>query len=129
MRGKLAFGIAALGLILGTVPLLGHHSFTALYDTDKVIKVEGKLTQFMFRNPHSFVHLDVKEEDGQVIRYAIEWAAAGQLSRDGLSGGSLRPGDLVVITGNPGRNPSDHRLRMKTLTRTSDGLKWGGTFD
>ena len=129
MRGKLAFGIVALGVGLSAAPVFAHHSFTALYDTDKVVKIEGKLTQFMFRNPHSFVHLDVKEEDGQVTRYAIEWAAAGQLTRDGVSGGSLRPGDLVVVTGNPGRNTSDHRLRMKTLTRTSDGLKWGGTFD
>ena len=38
-------------------------------------------------------------------------------------------GDHVVITGNPGRNPEDHRLRMRTIARPSDGWKWGGTFD
>ena len=129
MKCTRAFGIVAIAMLLVSAPLFAHHSFTALYDTDKTVTIEGKLTQFMFRNPHSFVHLDVKGEDGTVTRYAIEWAAAGQLSRDGVSGGSLRPGDLVVVTGNPGRNAADHRMRMKTLTRTSDGLKWGGTFD
>ena len=42
---------------------------------------------------------------------------------------TLKPGDHVIITGNPGRNPEDHRLRMRTITRPSDGWKWGGTFD
>ena len=128
MKGKLALGFAGLVLLLVAVPLFAHHSFTAVYNTDKVVSVEGKLTQFMFRNPHSFVHVDVKEEDGTMTRYSVEWAGAGQLALDGVSGNSLRPGDHVIVTGNPGRNPEDHRLRMKTLTRPSDGLKWGGTF-
>ena len=42
---------------------------------------------------------------------------------------SVKPGDHVIITGNPGRNPEDHRLRMRTISRPKDGWKWGGTFD
>ena len=129
MKSNMALGIAGLGIILATAPLFAHHSFTALYNTDKTVSIEGKLTQFMFRNPHSFVHVDVKEETGATTRYAIEWAGAAQLNRDGVGSAALRPGDYVIVTGNPGRNPADHRMRMKTLMRPSDGLKWGGTFD
>jgi hypothetical protein len=129
MKSKLAIGFVAVAVILVAMPLLAHHSFTAVYNTDKVVSIEGRLTQFMFRNPHSFVHVDVKEESGQVTRYSIEWAGAGQLSREGLSTATLRPGDHVIVTGNPGRNPADRRMRMKTITRPSDGLRWGGTFD
>ena len=51
-----------------------------------------------------------------------------------LENGSVRPlavkvGDKVIITGDPGRNPADHRLRMRTITRPSDGWKWGGEID
>ena len=62
-------------------------------------------------------------------RYAVEWGAGGQLNRQGVTRETLHPGDHVIVTGNPGRNPADHRLRMKTITRPSDGWKWGGTFD
>jgi hypothetical protein len=45
----------------------------------RTVTIEGELVQFLFRNPHSFVHVMVKEKDGQMVRYAIEWGGAGQL--------------------------------------------------
>ena len=113
--------------------LSAHHSFAATYFEDKQEKVEGDLVQFLFRNPHSFVHLEVKEPNGQVVRYAVEWGGGGQLGRQGVTRDTLKVGDHVVIIGNPGRNPEDHRLRMIRLQRPSDGYTWGGrpgeTFD
>ncbi len=49
--------------------------------------------------------------------WAVEWGAGGQLSRDGVTRESLKPGDIVIIKGNPGRNPDDHRIRMQSITR------------
>ena len=112
-----------------TVPAYTHHSFAATYFEDKTESVEGDLVQFLFRNPHSFVHVEGKDAQGQTVRYAIEWGAGLQLNRQGVTRETLKPGDHVIITGNPGRNPEDHRLRMRTITRPSDGWKWGGTFD
>jgi len=119
-------GLLALVLVSGATAY-AHHSFAATYVTDKEIKIEGDLIQFMFRNPHSFIHLLGPDEKGETQRWAIEWAAAGQLT--GITRDTLKPGDHVIITGNPGRNPEDHRLRMRTIARPSDGWKWGGTFD
>jgi hypothetical protein len=113
--------------------LSAHHSFAATYFEDKQEKVEGDLVQFLFRNPHSFVHLEVKEADGKVVRYAVEWGGGGQLGRQGVTRDTLKVGDHVIIIGNPGRNSEDHRLRMIRLQRPSDGYTWGGrpgeTFD
>jgi Family of unknown function (DUF6152) len=106
-----------------------HHSFAATYFEDKTDKVQGKLVQFLYRNPHSFVHVEVKNPDGSMTRWAVEWGAGGQLGRQGVTRDTLKPGDEVIINGNPGRNPEDHRLRMVNITRTSDNWKWGGTFD
>ena len=111
------------------VPAYAHHSFAATYFEDKTQKVEGNLVQFMYRNPHSFVQLEAPDDKGVVQRWSIEWGAGGQLGRQGVTRETLKPGDHVVIVGNPGRNPEDHRLRMVNITRPSDGWKWGGTFD
>jgi hypothetical protein len=111
-----------------SVPLLAHHSFAATYFEDKTQTIEGDLIQFQFRNPHSYVHLEAPDESGQMQRWAVEWGSGMQLSTQGLSATALKAGDHVVITGSPGRNPDDHRLRMKSITRPKDGFKWNGTF-
>ena len=117
--------VAAAALMSG-IQLYAHHSFAATYFEDKQQTIEGDLVQFLFRNPHSFVHVEGKDEKGETVRYAIEWGGGGQLGRQGVTRETLKPGDHVVIVGNPGRNPDDHRLRMIRLKRISDGWTWGG---
>ena len=104
-----------------------HHSFAATYFEDKSQTIEGTLVQFIFRNPHSFVHVEAPDENGQMVRWAIEWAATAQLKEAGVDYQSLKPGDHVIVTGNPGRTPADHRLRMQSVERPKDGWKWSGT--
>lgn len=115
--------VAAAG-VLGT-QALAHHSFAATYLEDQTVTIEGALVQFLFRNPHSFVHLMVKESNGQMVRYVAEWGGTGQLGGQGVTRETLKPGDYVVITGNPGRDPADRRVRMLTLRRPTDGFGWG----
>ncbi|HEX7082389.1 MAG TPA: DUF6152 family protein [Gammaproteobacteria bacterium] len=118
---------------LGASVAQAHHSFAATYFEDRTIQIEGKLLQFLFRNPHSFVHVEAPDENGELHRWAVEWGGAGQLSNQGVTSQTLRPGDIVTITGNPGRDPSDYRIRMRYLRRNSDGFDWGRrpgeTFD
>ena len=102
-----------------------HHSFTATYFEDRTIQIHGKLLQFMFRNPHSFVHVEAPDENGQLQRWAVEWGGAGQLEGQGVTKETLRVGDVVTVEGNPGRDASDHRMRMRYLSRDSDGFAWG----
>lgn len=102
-----------------------HHSFTATYFEDRTIEIEGRLVQFMFRNPHSFVHVQAPDESGEMQRWAVEWGGAGQLSSQGVTSQTLRPGDVVTITGNPGRDAGDYRLLLVHLLRNSDGFSWG----
>jgi len=122
-----ALGVTAL-IVTGNV-MYAHHSFAATYFEDQRVTIEGNLVQFLYRNPHSFVHVEVKDKSGETVRWAVEWGAGGQLGRQGVTRETLKPGDHVIIVGNPGRNPDDHRLRMVNVTRPSDGWKWGGTFD
>jgi Family of unknown function (DUF6152) len=133
MMKRAMFALLLAGVLLASSTTYAHHSFASTYDETKKITVEGKLVQFLFRNPHSFVHVMAPDEDGTMQRWAIEWGGAGQLGGQGVTRETLKPGDKVIITGNPGRNPADHRVRMVTLRRPSDGFGWGNkdgeTFD
>ena len=122
-RVSIALGLAVL--LLASATLYAHHSFAATYDEKKTITVEGKLVQFLFRNPHSFVHVMAPDEHGEMQRWAVEWGGAGQLGDQGVTRETFKPGETVKITGNPGRNPDDHRIRMISLLRPSDGFGWG----
>ena len=124
MNRKLAVVLAATLMIAG-MTVRAHHSFAATYDESKSVMIEGRLVQFLFRNPHSFVHVMAPDDKGQEQRWAVEWGGAGQLAGQGVTRETLRPGDVVVISGNPGRNAADHRIRMVTLRRPSDGFGWG----
>ena len=112
-------------LALLAVRIHAHHSFAAAYFEDRTTQVEGKLVQFQFRNPHSFLQLEVKDATGKVERWSIEWGGAAQLGSQGITNETLKYGDIVTIFGNPGRVAEDKRIRMLWLRRKSDNFGWG----
>jgi hypothetical protein len=112
-------GVLALGMVA-----YAHHSIGATYDVSKDVKIEGKLVQLDFRNPHSFVHLDVTV-NGKPERWTVEWGGAGSLTGQGITRTTLKAGDEVTITGNPARASGLKRLKMNTLLRKKDGFGWG----
>ena len=85
------------------------------------------MVEFLYRNPHSFVKIEVADpKGGPAQTWALEWGGAAQLSQDHVTKDQLRIGDHVIVTGNPARDPSEHRMRIKSITRPSDGWKWQG---
>jgi len=120
MKRTLLFVILMTLFLAAT--LSAHHSFSATYDTGKTMSIDGKVIQFLLRNPHSFLHIEVKDSSGKVAVWNVEWAAAGQLN--GTIAASIKAGDLVTVNGNPARDPADLRLRMVNIKRT-DGESWG----
>jgi hypothetical protein len=124
MRRMLFFVMAAV-LLAGSAAY-AHHSYAATYETNKEIKLEGKLVQFVYRNPHSFVTLEAPDESGMPQRWAIEWSGSGQLANAGVTRETLKVGDAVVIVGRPSRVPGEYRALMVNLKRPVDGFTWGG---
>src|SRR5438874_5189325 len=82
MKGKLLF-LFVLATLASTMAVYAHHSFAATYDESKTITLEGRMVQFSFRNPHSFVQVEV-DDAGQKVRWAIEWAGTAQLNNTGV---------------------------------------------
>jgi hypothetical protein len=81
--------------------------------------------QFVYRNPHSFVHVDAPDASGVSQRWAVEWGGTTQLAQAGVKRDSLKIGDKVVINGRPSRVPGEYRVLMQNLSRPSDGFTWG----
>ena len=116
--------VMAAVLVAGTAAY-AHHSYAATYDVTKVVKLEGKLVQFVYRSPHSFVTIQAPDEQGASQRWAVEWSGTGQLAGQGVTRESLRVGDEVQIVGRPSRVPGEYRALMVSLKRPSDGFTWG----
>lgn len=125
---KRVISVAILTIISAATPVYAHHSFAATYFVDQEVTIKGTLTEFLYRNPHSFMKVDVKDAKGETTTWTVEWGGGAQLSQDGVSRDTLRPGDVVTLSGNPGRNADEHRIRLHKLVRESDGWKWEGTI-
>src|SRR5216684_7101358 len=111
-------------LTLGSGQTFAHHSFTSVYMHGKSQKIEGTVKEFIWRNPHSYVRVEAPDEKGEMQIWVVESAAPAQLTENGLTSSTLRPGDKIVVTGHPGRAAGEnHRMQMQKVERPSDGFK------
>lgn len=118
------FVVAAL--VLSVKSAGAHHSFSAVYDDKRTIAVTGVVTQFRFVNPHALLYLDVTDDTGKVVKWAVEFAGRLNLSEVGWTAESITSGERVTVTGNPTHAPSS-RMAFRRLVRP-DGtvLQSGG---
>jgi hypothetical protein len=93
---------AAAGLVITSVPLFAHHS-NAAFDAGKRVTITGTVTEWFWANPHCLLSLDVKEADGQVVRWVVETQAPPNMIPFGWSKQSFKPGEVVTITAEPAR--------------------------
>ena len=126
MKRRILVLFAGVVLLAGGGRAFAHHSFSAEYDSTQKVELDGVVTQFVWRNPHSFMKIDVTEKDGTMKSWALEWGSTGQLAQAQITRTSLKPGDRILVTGEPARDPSAPRLLITTLKRPSDGWEWKG---
>ena len=99
MRKLLAVVFAAAALLAATRPAQAHHAFAAEFDADKPIKFKGTVTKMEWINPHAWIHIDVKGDDGTVTSWMIEAAAPNSLLRRGWTKNSLPAGTEIMVEG------------------------------
>lgn len=126
MKRTLLVLATAVVLLSAAAQAFAHHSFAATYDPDKIVKIEGTVKEFIWRNPHSFIKVEAPDDKGTLQMWTTEWGAPTQLSESRMTRTTLRPGDKIVVMGQPGREADAHRIRVTSVTRPSDGWHWEG---
>ena len=91
--------LAALIVLASVAPAGAHHSFSAMYDAKKPVRLTGRLAKVEWSNPHSYFHLEVKDQKGQVATWACEGAGPGALSRRGFNKSDIKVGDILIVDG------------------------------
>jgi Family of unknown function (DUF6152) len=97
MRKTLA--LAGAGLLLAVVRLAAHHAFAAEFDVNQPVKVHGTVTKVEFVNPHAWIYVDVKGDDGKVVNWHFELGPPNALFRLGWKKDAVPEGTVVDITG------------------------------
>jgi hypothetical protein len=94
------------GLMVGAIPMLAHHSFSAEFDSTKPVSLKGTVTKVEWLNPHIWLYLDVKDDAGKVTHWQCEGGAPNSLTRNGWTKNALKEGDAINITGTLAKDKS-----------------------
>ena len=118
--------IAAAALLLTTTRVTAHHAFAAEYDENKRVTVSGTVTRFKWTNPHAWVYIDAKDENGKLNSWGFEMGSPNGLVHRGWSRTELKKGDQIIIEGYGAKNGSN-TANASTVT-LPDGRKLFGGF-
>ena len=99
MRMTIAFLVVAVGALVGTVPLVAHHSVTGEFDPNKIVTFKGQVTKIEWTNPHARIYVDVAQPNGSTVNWNVELAAVSALVRNGWTRSALKVGDTVSVEG------------------------------
>ncbi len=121
MKTKIAVLIAGAAMTLSAIPAWAHHAFAAEFDAKKPVHFEGTVTKVELINPHTWIHVDVKNADGSVINWMVEAGSPNVLLRRGFTKQTVAVGTNVVIDGYQAKDGSN-RMNGRDIT-LSNGQK------
>ena len=99
MKKAMIGAVCGVAMLLSALPVWAHHAFAAEFDSNKPIKLQGTVTKMDWINPHSWIHIDVKNPDGTVTNWAIECGSPNTLFRRGVTKDSLPAGSEIIVDG------------------------------
>ncbi len=122
MRKTLAIAGVCVGMLVASRPAGAHHAFAAEFDAARPLVLKGTVVKWELVNPHSWIHLDVKNADGTTTRWMVEGGSPNSLFRLGFSKESLPKGTEIVVDGYQAKDGAN-RAVGKDLTFAKDGKR------
>lgn len=110
--------LSAIAIVLSAIPALSHHSNSA-YQVDQIITLTGVVREWRWSNPHTWLYVTVREENGEEVEWAVEGRAPGILRRAGWDRDILQPGETVTIHASPAKDGS--RVGIIARVTKADG--------
>jgi hypothetical protein len=124
MKSRLIIAfILVVSAVLASRPLLAHHSSSS-YDMEHAVNLRGMVSNMEWTNPHVFIYLDVKDDNGSVEQWRVEGNSPNMLVRAGWKREMIKTGDQLVVNGAPAKNGSKV-MRLISLT-LANGQKFDG---
>jgi hypothetical protein len=117
--------VACVGLMLSALPAAAHHSFAAEYDSKSLVTLAGVISKVEWTNPHIYFYVDVKDESGSVVTWAVEGYPPNTLKRTGFTRDDLKIGDMVSVTGYKAKDSSS-RVAGREVTFPDGSKKFAG---
>ena len=127
MIGAIVGVALALAASLAAIPILAHHAFTAEFDIDRPLTLEGKLAVWEMINPHSWFHIDVEGPDGEVVRWVVEGGSPNQLIRNGVTQYTVPIGTVLVVEGYASKDRTNKAVGSNFTLPDGSRLFLGGS--
>lgn len=118
-KAAAAVGVTAV-MLLKIAPAFAHHSSAPFYDATRKIELEGSVTRFLFKNPHSFLYFEATDDKGQKAEWQIELGPGASLTRTGWTPETIKVGAIIKASGQPSRAEGSHGMCCARITR-ADG--------
>lgn len=116
--------LSAILVGLCVIPVAAHHSFSAEYDSKKVVTLTGTVTNVEWMNPHVYFYIDVEGEDGKPANWACEMGPPNGLQRSGWTRNTMKIGDEVTVNGTLAKDGSK-QVNARTVTMAATGKRLG----
>jgi hypothetical protein len=131
MKVRLLVPAMVVALSCGTA-VFAHHSFAGTYREGDLMTLDGTIVQFNIRNPHSFINIEVTDENGKKVLWGGEWGSVSALSQGGVDRFTLKVGERVIIDGAPPRDSMDRKVLVRKVVRPAtdrvEEFVWQGRF-
>ena len=127
MRTKLACAVVGVGLLLAATPVSTHHAFSAEFDIERPLTLTGKLVRWEMINPHSWFHMDIENEEGELVRWMIEGGSPNELIRNGVTKNTLDIGIELTVEGYYAKDGTPKGVGRNFLLANGDRLFLGGS--
>ena len=127
MRTKLACVVVVAGLLLSATPASTHHAFSAEFDIERPLTLTGKLVRWEMINPHSWFHMDIENDEGEMVRWMIEGGSPNELIRNGVTKNTLEIGIELTVEGYYAKDGTPKGVGRNFLLANGDRLFLGGS--